>query len=179
MINLPAITVTAKGSSGQVSSLPLAWQFFTDSNPCGLVSEVTSYYCYCFNVEIHSLSCLGASSFHVWNCRGCGQTLWLCLEIKNRKINFLVLICENLCSRNFSLYSSWWNSVHDMYESLTRINNTHTYTTCYCMVIGSILSGSLYKMAVSAQNSWTSTYDSTNTSTCNFIITFYTQEWGS
>ena len=75
-----------------------------------------------------------------------------------------MLICENLCSQNFSLYGSWWYSVHDMYESLTRINNTHTYTACYCMVIGSIHSGSLYKMAVSAQNSWTSTHDTTNTS---------------
>ena len=65
-----------------------------------------------------------------------------------------------------------------MFESLTKINNTHTYTAYYCMVIGSILSGSLYKMAVSAQNSWTSTYDTTNRSTCNFItrFTFYTQE---
>ena len=66
-----------------------------------------------------------------------------------------------------------------MYESLTRINNTHTYTTYYYMVIGSTLSTSgLYKMAVSAQNSWTSTYDTTNKSTCNFITRFtsYTQE---
>ena len=31
-----------KGLSGQVSSLPLAWQFFADSNPCGLISKVMS-----------------------------------------------------------------------------------------------------------------------------------------
>ena len=88
---------------------------------------------------------------------------------------FLVLICKNLCSQNFSLYGSCWYSVHDMFESLTRINNIHTYTTYYCSTFSK---GGLYKMAVSAQNSWTSTYDTTNRSTCNFITrsTSYTQE---
>ena len=45
-----AITATEKErSSGRVS---LTWQFFANSNPHALISEVTSYYH--FSVEIHS-----------------------------------------------------------------------------------------------------------------------------
>ena len=56
-----------------VSSLPLAWQFFTDSDQHALIIKC-GYLTIVSTLKMHAVG----HHFHAGNYRGCSQTLWPC-----------------------------------------------------------------------------------------------------
>ena len=88
------------------NSLPLAWQFFADSDRHALIGVLTSYCC--FDIEIHA----EGHHFHVGNCRGYGQISWPCRENKNRKFFFLVCLLVKFVLAKISHYTVYlWSFI--------------------------------------------------------------------